>query len=63
MAWCGLLINTKNLEIRSDYARYTNKSELRFSQKCVVLFVFITIEISDHHFPSDILVLFVYPLP
>ena len=28
MAWCGLLIDTKNLEVRSDYSRYANKSEL-----------------------------------
>ena len=27
MAWCGVLINTTNLEVRSDYTRYGTKSE------------------------------------
>ena len=27
MPWCGLLINTRTLEVRSDYSRYTKKSE------------------------------------
>lgn len=27
MPWCGMLINTRNLQVRSDFSRYTRKSE------------------------------------